>query len=349
MEANRYCRAVIREIETHPYSNEAIGSVDSIYFGGGTPSTLAPDSLSGILQACHRRFLLCESCEISIEANPGTLTHASIDSYARSGVTRISMGAQSFNDQELSAIGRIHTSAMVKEALNLLKTEGFGNLNIDLMLGLPGQTVTSWRKNLNEIALMEIPHVSVYMLDLDEPCPLAERVAKGEVRLPDEDLVSDLYLETIDFMAALGYRHYEISNFALSGHECRHNLKYWTRKPVYGFGLGSHSFDGRSRWANAAHMDDYLTAIENGQSAVEWKESVGERQEIQETLFLSLRMSEGIDWRSLQSIYGENALSKQLLLLQDLAGRGLAELSGSKIRLTPSGMLVSNEIFQLFV
>ena len=336
-------------MESCPEAKAGGSDIDSIYFGGGTPSILAAKHILGILQACRHRFRVQADCEISIEANPGTISKTKIAAFRRGGIRRISMGAQTFSDRELSAIGRAHSSAMVCDSLRQLREGGFDNVNLDLMLGLPYQTRMSWKHNLETVAGFGIPHVSVYMLDLDEPCPLQAKVAEGAVLLPEDDLVSDLYLETIEFLASCGYQQYEISNFARPGFACRHNLKYWKREPVYGFGLGSHSFDKNTRWANSPQMDDYLAAVESGKNPRTWRESMDADHALQETLFLGLRLTEGVDWKSLQNSYGAGRLSTYEGTLQDWLQQGLAQKTGDVVRLTASGMLLSNEVFQQFV
>ncbi len=347
--ASRYDHAVLREIESHPEAKADGRDVDSIYFGGGTPSILAEKHILGILQACRCIFRVQDDCEISLEANPGTISKIKIAAYRKSGIRRISMGAQTFSDRELSAIGRAHSSAMVLDSLRRLREGGFENINLDLMLGLPYQTRVSWKHNLETVADLDIPHVSVYMLDLDDPCPLQTRVEEGAVFLPEDDLVSDLYLETIEFLASCGYQQYEISNFARSGYACRHNLKYWKREPVYSFGLGSHSFDGNKRWANTSQMDDYLAAVEAGKDPRAWQESINAENALQETLFLGLRLTEGVDWKGLQNSYGAESLSTYEGALEDWLQQGLAQKTGDVVSLTASGMLLSNEVFQQFV
>ena len=347
--ASRYDHAVLREIESLPEAKANCLDVDSIYFGGGTPSILAEEHILGILQACRCIFRVQDDCEISLEANPGTISKTKIAAYRSGGIRRISMGAQTFSDRELSAIGRTHSSTMAFDSLRRLREGGFENINLDLMLGLPYQTRASWKHNLETVAGLGIPHVSVYMLDLDDPCPLQTRVEEGTVFLPEDDLVSDLYLETIEFLASCGYQQYEISNFARPGYACLHNLKYWKREPVYSFGLGSHSFDGNMRWANTSQMDDYLAAVEAGQDPRVWQESVNAENALQETLFLGLRLTEGVDWKGLQNSYGAESLSTYEGALEDWLQQGLAQKTGDVVRLTASGMLLSNEVFQQFV
>jgi oxygen-independent coproporphyrinogen-3 oxidase len=323
--------------------------VDSIYLGGGTPSIVPAEHIAELLALCRRLLFLAEDCEISLEANPDTVSPDKVATYIRSGVNRISVGAQSFHDGELSSIGRLHTAEMITDALARLRSGGFRNINLDLMLGLPGQTETSWRGNLEKVVRLETPHISIYMLDLDDPCPMRALINAGSVQLPDEDLVSDLYLETIDFLSQNGYAQYEISNFALPGYACRHNLKYWQRDPVHGVGLASHSFDGHYRYSNGSQIDDYINAVREGKSPVVRREQISEEQSLSESLFLGLRLTRGVGWDRLQAKYGRERLAIYDTGMQELAQRGLVQWNGSTVRLTASGMLLSNEVFQLFI
>ncbi|HSW39331.1 MAG TPA: radical SAM family heme chaperone HemW [Acidobacteriota bacterium] len=344
----RYAGAVIREIKAFPGAIPS-DEVDSIYFGGGTPSLMPPEYVEAIIIACRELFSVSETAEISLEANPGTVLPGKAAIYRRAGVNRISLGAQSFNDGELASIGRGHDAAMIFESLARLSEAGISQINMDLMLGLPMQTAGSWRNNLERVKRARVAHVSVYMLDLDEQCALGEAVLRGSARLPDEELVADLYEETVEFMASCGYRQYEISNFARDGHICRHNMKYWKREKTQGFGLGSHSFDLCSRSANCDDMDDYLRLVEQGISPVKWRETVAPRQALQEKLFLGLRLTEGVDWSRLRSDDKSGFLDGCEHKLKELSLRGLVEWNNDTVRLTVHGMLLSNEILQMFV
>ncbi len=345
----RYYRTVLREMEESAESCADKGEVDSIYFGGGTPSLIPAAHIANLIASCRGLLQVSDDCEISLEANPGTITSEKVRTFRQSGVSRVSIGSQSFTDRELSAIGRLHTSDMISKSVSQLRAGGFSNLNLDLMLGLPGQTRETWRRSLDAVERLAVPHISVYMLDLDEQCPLNALVASGAVRVPDDDLISDLYLETIDFFSRRGYSQYEISNFALPGFACRHNLKYWQRDPVHGLGLGSHSFDGHSRYSNCMSLDDYFQSVESGQSPVNWREPVSAGQSLSESLFLGLRLIQGVDWKRLQDNYGGDCLSQYEPGMREFSKRGLVEWKDSTVRLTPSGMLISNEIFQLFI
>jgi oxygen-independent coproporphyrinogen III oxidase len=344
--ANQYKDALLSEIASHPATSE---EVNSIYIGGGTPSIVPADHIAEILDECNRRFHIAEDCEVSMETNPGTLSADKTEVYRKAGINRISIGAQSFLDTELISVGRLHHSEMISESMGYLRDSGFTNINLDLMLGLPAQTADSWKRSLNETAGLAVPHVSVYMLDLDEQCLLHSKVANGAVVLPDEDLISDLYLATIRFFSSRDYMHYEISNFAKPGFACRHNLKYWKREAYHGFGVGSHSFDLHSRYANCSQILDYISAVETGAGSISWREPVTSEQALQETLFLGLRLTEGVDFNLLRSANYGDYLKKYENSLNDLYAQGLIERTDSIVRLTDSGMLLSNEIFQKFV
>jgi oxygen-independent coproporphyrinogen-3 oxidase len=346
--ADRYWQAVLQEIASFPIPVEG-EEVQTIYLGGGTPSLLSAEQIEGLLGECKNRFRISEDCEVSLEANPGTLSADKAAHLRKAGVNRISLGAQSFADSELSSIGRCHNSDAIRQSLSTLRNAGFVNINMDLLLGLPGQTRRSWRHSLEAVDNLRVPHVSVYMLDLDEPCALSRQAEEGLIDLPGEDLVSDLYIETVEFLAACGLEQYEISNFAQPGYICRHNVKYWVREPVVGFGLGSHSFDGKWRYANSPHIKEYFDAIATDTSAVCWREQATTMQALGETLFLGLRLTRGVDWNRLQHIYARNDLMQFQNSLQELVAEGLIEWKDSIVRLTISGMLLSNEIFQLFV
>jgi oxygen-independent coproporphyrinogen III oxidase len=345
---SRYVKSILREMKSFAESQN-IDEVDSIFFGGGTPSLIPADSIAKILDECRTLFPLSEDCEISLEANPGTITSEKASIYRLAGINRISLGAQSFQDRELAVIGRIHNAGMIADSLALLREHGFHNINADLILGLPEQTPKSWRDNLEQFALLNIPHVSIYMLDLDDKSPLAPLIAQGLLMLPEEDTVADLYLETIGFLHSCACNHYEISNFARAGYQCRHNLKYWNREPVHGFGLGSHSYDGQSRFSNCTEIGEYCRLVESNHTPIVWQETVTAQQALQESLFLGLRLSKGIDWNSLPRQDLPDLLDQYKAALKESGMNGLIEWEGATVRLTDKGKLLSNEIFQMFV
>ncbi len=347
--AKRYAAAVRNEIQLSLGERPGEVRVDTIYFGGGTPSIVPVEHIQDLIEAVRRLCFVSHECEITLEANPGSLTPGKAEAYSAMGINRVSLGAQSFDDDELAAIGRDHSGSDIDDSVGLLQRSGIANLNLDLMLGLPNQNEVKWQRNLERLARLDPSHVSVYMLDLDDKSPLYHEIARGMYRAPEDDAVSDLYLLTVDFLEGHGYLQYEISNFARPGFESRHNLKYWNCEPVLGFGVGSHSYDGEARYANTASVAAYLDSVEAGRSPVEWRKPVTRSQALEERLFLGLRLSRGIDWDTLISDFDPADLSRCEQSLRAMAERGLVEWAGSLVRLTRNGMLLSNEVFQEFV
>jgi oxygen-independent coproporphyrinogen III oxidase len=345
----RYFQAVVHEIERFTIARGPTPVLTTVYFGGGTPSLVPEAHIDGILRALRTRFGIEPAAEVSLEANPGTLTTQRTRAYLDAGVSRVSIGAQSFDDSSLRFLGRTHTSQEVRNSVTLLRTEGIENISIDLMLGLPGQTSKTWISDLDQLCATGVPHVSIYMLDLDVYSPLQHAVSRGLYCVPDDDLVSDLYLQSVDRLGGAGYRHYEISNFAQPGCECRHNLRYWRQEPVLGFGVSSHSHDGASRYANMADLKSYLEAIEHNTSAVEWRTPLSADRRLEEAMFLGLRLADGVDWRSLAACFSVEAVESTRQRTRPLIEAGLLEESGSTVRLTRRGILLSNEVFQCFV
>jgi oxygen-independent coproporphyrinogen III oxidase len=347
--ADRYGRAL--EVEMRTFSEQAglRHRIDSIFIGGGTPSLLSADQLRSILESCRASFEISADCEISLESNPGTISAQMLRAAGELGVNRISLGAQSFADTELAAIGRIHTADQIAEACKQVRGCGIANLSLDLILGLPGQTETQWKANLESGIGLEPNHISVYMLELDSKVPLYRSVAAGDCELPEDDLVADWYGLTIDLLERADYRQYEISNFARPGCECRHNLKYWQREPVFAFGVAAHSYDGISRYANDANLTAYLDAIEGGRSAVVWRQTSDVIRDLEETIFLGLRLNRGIDWGAVRERFRGKPVASCEAAVGELVGLGLLEWDTSALRLTRRGMLLSNEVFQKFI
>jgi len=340
------------ELRQFSAGQTAIPPVDSIYFGGGTPGLIPPEHIAGILDECRRIFSVSADCEITLETNPGTVSPEKAAAYRTAGVNRVSLGAQSFSDTELRGVGRIHSAAQIEDSLAVLSNAGFDNISLDLMLGLPEQNAESWRATLRAAVRFPIRHISVYMLDLDEPSPLLARAAEGNLFLPGEDLVADMYAETIEFLGSRGLDQYEISNFARAGSASRHNLKYWRRMPVYGFGLGSHSFDGCFRYANVSEMEDYCCRVESGLDPVAWRSEITEKQALEETFFLGLRLVDGVDLSNVTDGFRNAAavfLAGREKVLEEFRARELLDPDLSRLRLTGKGMLLSNEILEWFV
>lgn len=312
---------------------------DSVYFGGGTPSLLAPAVLEEMLGAIPSDKLV----EVTLECAPGTVSREAIAAWVHSGVTRVSLGVQSFDRQELRYSGRRHTAEIVESDLALLRSGGITDINLDLIAGLPHQTGQSWATSLDWIEHLEPSHVSVYLFEVDEDSHLGKEILAGGTRysatcVPDENEASEFYEKAVERLSDLGYAHYEISNFARPGFESRHNLKYWRLEPYIGFGLDAHSFDGQSRWSNTDVLADYLrTSTTPGSVPVREKVDTSE-----EHFFVGLRLMDGIqptpdEWARFASP------------IRKWTDRGLLEQSAGMLRLSPKGVLVSNEVFQEFL
>ncbi len=349
-----YVTAVCRELAEHPTLYRAAdllsateldaATVDTLYVGGGTPSLLDPAALAEILDAVRASFR-CEPEEVTLEADPETISPEKAAAWRAAGINRISMGVQSFADTELRAAGRMHRRDDVVRANESLRGAGFTNLSFDLIAGLPHQTAAAWEDSLENLLCLRPEHVSIYMMEIDEGSRLGREVLSGGARygagaLPDDDAVAAFYERACGRLAGEGYAHYEISNWALAGHASRHNLKYWRREPYLGFGAGAHSFDGFERWANAHDPAAYIAAIQNGRLPVEQKEVVSAKQALEEELFLGLRQLDGIDLAQIERQYGADFHAR----VQGLRDQGLVEFDGRRLRLAPARVTVANEV-----
>lgn len=343
-----YAAAVCKEIDRAAdlIASEMAGPLpaDTIYFGGGTPSLLDPASLADILDALRRRFRI-DAPEITLEADPETITREKAAAWLASGFNRISLGVQSFADIELQSAGRMHRRADIFTAVAALRAAGIANISMDLIAGLPRQTRASWEESARELIALRPEHVSIYMLEIDEGSRLGRESLAGGARygaeqIPPDDAIADFYESACARLADVGYNHYEISNWALPGFCSRHNLKYWCRVPYLGLGAGAHSFDGARRWANAHDSAQYVSEIERGILPREQIEPVTREQALEEELFLGLRQLEGIDLARIERDYSANLRARLAPLLE----QGLVELDGSRLRLAPARLTVSNEV-----
>ena len=319
--------------------------VDTVYFGGGTPSLVEPQQLQKILDAIRGTFRT-EFGEVTLEADPETVEAAKAEAWVRAGINRVSFGVQSFSDKELAAAGRMHRRADVYRAVPILREVGIRNISFDLIAGLPHQTKASWKQSVDELVALAPEHVSVYLLEVDEGSRLGKELLAGGMRysagaVPSEDAMAEFYETAQEKLGAAGYHHYEISNWAKPGFESKHNLKYWKREAYLGFGAGAHSFSGRQRWANAHDAAAYVTAIEVGRLPVEQLETVTAEQALEEELFLGLRQLSGIDVGRIEREYGV-ALEGRF---KSLAAAGLVERDGDVVRLAEEKLSVSNEVF----
>lgn len=322
-----------------------VGPVDTVYVGGGTPSLLDPAALARILRELDQAFP-GDWQEVTLEADPETITTEKAAAWRATGFNRMSMGVQSFHDKELKAAGRMHRCADIYAAVQALRRAGFANLSFDLIAGLPHQTAPSWKASLAQLVALRPEHVSIYMMEIDEGSRLGREVLAGGRRysaeaLPSEDHMAEFYEWAREVLAGNGYEHYEISNWALPGRRSRHNLKYWKRQPYLGFGAGAHSFLGGSRWANVHDPAAYVAAVQPGRSPVEQFEILTPQQQLDEELFLGLRLLEGVNVRAIEEHYQVRLEAR----LARLAAEGYLEREGPMARLAPARLAVSNEVF----
>jgi oxygen-independent coproporphyrinogen-3 oxidase len=323
--------------------------VQSIFFGGGTPSVLRPAQLEIILSSLRARFRISPDAEISLEANPGTVGLEQLEAFRSLGVNRLSFGIQSFHDADLRFLGRIHDSAQANECLALARAAGFDNVGIDLIYSIPGQTLAGWDENLRHAVDLAPEHLSAYSLIVEEHTPLHRMVGAGQVRVSPTDLVAAMYERAMERLEASGYEHYEVSNYARPGFRCRHNSAYWSHAPYLGFGPSAHSFqptaDGRQgrRWWNVADLGEYRARVERGVVPVESEERLGAEQLLRERIFLELR-SGGLALDRLATGFGEGAVGKRQAVLRGLIQDGLAILEGQTLRLTRPGYVLCDEI-----
>jgi oxygen-independent coproporphyrinogen III oxidase len=330
-------------------------NVDSVYLGGGTPTVLESSQLQRIFAGLRREFEIAPDAEITVECAPGTLSDSLLETLVRCQVNRVSLGVQSFVDREAAAVGRLHNRETVLYDIARLRAVGITNINVDLIAGLPYQTPESWEFSLAETITTGAPHVSVYMLEVDEDSRLGREVIAGGTRyhahfVPDEDATADCYLAACQRLSEAGITQYEISNFARAGFESRHNLKYWTHQPYLGFGMDAHSmlisdsleFDA-VRFANGDSLDQYVNGSPLQQNIVSREAA------LEEALFLGLRLNRGVDLRELSARFGEQSIATLQPDIEESVKEGLLECRGHIAKLTARGRLLSNEVFARFI
>ncbi len=349
-----YAEAVCREIAGT--ASTPSDTVDTVYVGGGTPSLLDPGALAKMLDTLRGSYRMesqPQPLEVTLEADPETITAEKAHAWIAAGFNRISLGAQSFDDRELQAAGRMHRRADIFQAVEFLRGAGFDNISMDLIAGLPHQTRESWEESVSELLRIRPEHASIYMLEIDKDSRLGRESLAGGSRygagaIPDDDTIADFYESARLRLDEAGYRHYEISNWGLPGRESRHNLKYWRREPYLGLGAGAHSFDGMTRWANAHESSRYMACIEQGSSPREQFETLTPLQALDEEFFVGLRLLEGIDFARIEREW-DPELPKRMTAVRENIDRlhslGFLEVEGPRVRLVPDRLTVSNEVF----
>jgi oxygen-independent coproporphyrinogen-3 oxidase len=359
---DRYSQAVEQEISRLPAALEARGlgegvltlPADTVYFGGGTPPLLGAQRLEGIVGALRARFAIEAGCEFTIEVTPGSADVQFLAKAISMGMNRLSIGAQTFEDQELRAVGRLHSAADTRELVRCAREVGFANLSLDLVAGLPRQTFESWRRNLEAVLRLEPQHISLYLFEIDEKSRLGREVLQSGTRyhapaVPGEEFIADAYQMGRELLRQEGYIQYEISNFARPGYESRHNLKYWQLAPYIGIGAGAHSFDGIIRWANEENTKLYIDSLTGIRSPVAWVQELSPEEQVQEFFFLGLRQVEGVSLELARKRWGRDLLSRWQGRIETLTQNGLLTTVGGNFRLAETAYVVSNEVFQEFV
>lgn len=362
-EMESYVNLLCREIEKQSIFYRE-HRVISVFLGGGTPSILPADRIGAVLKQVQSCFAVAKDSEITIECNPGTVTEEKLRNYITYGINRISIGLQSTDDEELLRIGRIHDYAAFLETFRLARKTGFHNINIDLMAGLPGQSVDSYRKTLERVTALEPEHISAYSLILEEGTQLY--VNQSRYTFPTEEEDREMYLLTEKLLAAAGLHRYEISNYAREGRECRHNKVYWQRGDYVGFGLGASSMAADIRWKNPEVVKAYAECVERGLermesphgfSLVEMLRETGrlevqkltETEQMEEFMFLGLRLTEGIAPEDFERTFGTTVEAVYGEQIARLTEQGLLERAGKGLRLTSRGIDVSNRVFAEFL
>jgi oxygen-independent coproporphyrinogen III oxidase len=341
----RYVRAIAAEIRRMGRDEPA----DTVYFGGGTPSLLEPEDIAALIHACRAAFDVLPTAEVTLEANPETVTAARLSQYRAAGVNRLSFGVQSFRDEELRRLGRIHDSARARAAVAEARAAGFDNLSLDLMLWLPAQTLEHLDESLTALAALRPEHASLYLLELYPNAPLREEMARAGWSLaPDEDAAA-MYLHAMQRLEAEGYEQYEISNVARPGRRARHNMKYWTGGDWAGFGCGAHSTVGGVRWNNVASTQEYVRRIETGESPAAERCELTARERLEEALFMGLRLTDGVSLERVRRDHGVDVWERWGEALQGFADAGWIECTNGRLRLTREGMLLSNEVMIAFL
>ena len=356
-ERQRYVETMIKEIQGYRKKYQEY-CVTTIFVGGGTPSVLSGEQIKEVFNALRASFAIDAQAEITIEVNPGTVTEEKVEAWMQAGVNRISIGLQSVNDEELQMLGRMHTYKDFLNTYHLLRDKGFNNLNIDLISAIPGQTLESWKKTLSTVAELEPEHISAYSLIVEEGTPFytiyGEGGADGNLEsmvqpLPDEETERFIYEETETILQKYGYDRYEISNYAKPGYACRHNEGYWRRVNYLGVGLGASSLIENQRFRNFSTYDTYMDAIQNQKLFHEEVESLSVTDEMEEFMFLGLRMMSGISREVFQKKFGKKIETVYEKQIQQLKKDGLIEFVENRIRLTKRGIDISNYVFEQFL
>ena len=352
----RYVDALWQEIRASARGTPL--SADTVFFGGGTPSLLAPSEVASTIQAVRDAFDLQPNAEITLETNPETVDRPKLEQFRAAGVNRLSFGVQSFRDDELRRLGRIHSADRARTAVQEARAAGFDNVSLDLMMWLPGQSVEAWLGNVDALIDANPDHASLYLLELYPNAPLKEEMARAGWSLAPDDDAADMYLQAMERLDRAGLVQYEISNVARPGRASGHNLKYWTDGSWLGFGCGAHSTltrpagasaEAAVRWKNVAGTTDYIERLREGIDPVVERRVLTPDERLEEALFTGLRLSAGIDMDIVRRVYGVDVWSRYGEALQPFVDAGRLVREGSRLRLSRDGMLMANDVMAVFV
>jgi oxygen-independent coproporphyrinogen-3 oxidase len=341
----RYVAALLEEIGRAGDGSPA----DSIFFGGGTPSLLEPAEIDAILEACRRSFAVSPGAETTLEANPETVTPERLAGFRQAGINRLSFGVQSFRDEELVRLSRLHSASRACEAFRMARDAGFDNISLDLMMWLPQQSVADWLKSVDALVELGPEHASLYLLEIYPNAPLRDAMARSQWSVAPDDDAAEMYLEAMQKLDDAGYGQYEISNVARPGRESRHNLKYWTDGAWLGFGPGAHSTRDGVRWRNVSATPEYISTVEAGGQLAAERRILSRQDALEEALFTRLRLAAGVDLKLVNSRYEADIWGEYGEELQPFVEAGLLIYDGEAMRLTRAGMLLAHEVMTVFI
>jgi oxygen-independent coproporphyrinogen-3 oxidase len=359
---SRYVDALVAEIRSAGLKPCATGDTeadvaqgfspakaDTIFFGGGTPSLLEPDEIARIIEACESAFDIAADREVTLEANPETVTEPRLAAFRSAGVNRLSFGVQSFREDELRRLSRLHTAGRARAALGEARAAGFDNVSLDLMMWLPAQLVTEWLESVDAAIALGPDHLSLYLLEVYPNAPLKDDMARARWSQAPDDDAAEMYVTAMERLETAGYEQYEISNVARPGRRSRHNLKYWTDGEWLGFGCGAHSTRDGVRWKNLASTEEYIEHVSRGASPAIDVRRLTPDQRLGDALFTALRLVDGIDQNAIQTRYGVDVWRRFGADLERFLEAGCLQREGARLRLTRQGMLVANEVMSVFV
>jgi oxygen-independent coproporphyrinogen-3 oxidase len=347
----RYVDALLAEIRNHPAIRNPQSAItaDTMYFGGGTPSLLEPDEIARIIRACDETFDVSAGREVTMEANPETVTEARLAAFRAAGVNRLSLGVQSFREDELRRLSRLHSADRARAAVGEARAAGFDNVSLDLMMWLPEQRVSDWLESVDAAIALAPEHLSLYLLEIYPNAPLKDDMARARWSQAPDDDAATMYLEAMSRLEDAGLEQYEISNVARQGRRSRHNLKYWTDGEWLGFGCGAHSTRDGSRWKNISSTTDYINVVARGGSPAVDTRRLTPDEQLGDALFTGLRLVDGIDTNVIQIRYGVDVWGRFGSDLERFLEAGCLRRDGSRLHLTRQGMLLAHEVMTVFV